>query len=71
MFSQAILAVPVFYSKFLLQIIKMTQMGKIATISRKLHMLRSHHCCKVRERGREYKQLKPPDLAVSAAKLGG
>jgi len=46
-------------------------MGKSATISEELYMLRSHHYCKVRERGRECKRSKPPNLAVSAAKLRG
>jgi len=46
-------------------------MGESATISGELHMLRSHHYRKVRERGRECKRSKLPNLAVSAAKLGG
>jgi len=56
---------------FLTQIIKVTQTGESATISGELHMLRSHHYHKARERGGEYKRLKLPNPAASAAGLGG
>jgi len=46
-------------------------MGESATISGELHMLRSHHCRKVKEWGGECKRSKPPNLAVSTAELGG
>jgi len=56
--------------RFLLQIIKMTQTSEIATISGELHMLRSHHYYKVRERGGKCKRSKPPNLTANVAGLG-